>query len=216
MDWITTLGIISAIITIISVPNLIAWYTDGLPIIRKLLYKFFNKSFNVKIKGVKKYNSFNYDLNIIKRKIHKKYPINKINTPKKNSMNISIKNMQAPYKILFLSDNTQYKELTTITITLEGEVKFSFKENQNKYLNIIDELFTLIEEEFDCKTSFKWFSLEAYTRKLTEKPFKTTFETIDCEDTNIEIDKTNNYMKINSDSINNIITCLNSNIKKII
>lgn len=210
------LELIATIITILSAPTLIAWYTDKLPSIRKLLYIFFNKSFNVKIKGVKKYDSFDYDLNIIKKKIHGKYSLNKINIPKKNSMSILMKNMQAPYKILFLSDFNQSKELITVVITLEGEVKFSYNKNQNKYLNLVDELFTLIEEEFDCKISFKWFSLEAYTRKLEDKPFKNDFETLDCEDTSIEIDKTKNYMKINSDSINNILTCLNSNIKKII
>lgn len=216
MDLIYTLGIIATIITIFSAPTLIAWYTDRLPNIRKSLYVLFNKSFTVKIKGVKKYNSFNYDLKLIKRKIHEKYSINKINITKKNSMNIFMKNMQAPYKILFLSNYNQFEELTTVTITLEGEVKFSYNENQNKYLNIVDELFTLIEEEFECKTSFKWFSLEAYAKELEDKPFKNNYETLNCEDTNIEIDKTNSYMKINSDSINNIINCLNSNIKKII
>lgn len=216
MDLIATIGIIGAIITILSIPSLIAWYTDRFPFIRKILFLLFNKPFNVKIKGVKEYPSFNYDLKLIKRKIYEKYQINKINIPKKNSMIILMKNMQAPYKILFLPNSHKSEETTKVIITLEGEVKFSYNSNQNKYLNIVDELFTLIEEEYVTKTTFKWFSLEAYTRKLEDKPLQNFFETINCEDTTIEMDKVNKYMKINSDSINNITNCLNSKIEKII
>lgn len=216
MDWVDILAIVSALITIVSVPSLIAYYTDRLPGIRKILYVLFNKSFNVKIKGVKEYHSFNYDLKLIKKIIHRKYPIKEINIPKKNSMIILMKNMQAPYKILFLSEYNQSKELTKVKITLEGEVKFSYRLNENKYINVVDELFSLIEEEYLCKNTFKWFSFEVYTKKLEEKPLKNTFEIINCENLNIEIDKINKYMKINSNSINNVMTCLNSNIKKII
>ena len=127
-----------------------------------------------------------------------------------------MKNMQAPYKILFMSEYKQSKKLIKVKITLEGEVKFSYRLNENKYINVVDELFSLIEEEYLCKNTFKWFSLEAYTKKLKEKPLKNTFETINCENLSIEIDKINKYMKINSNSINNILKCLDSNIKKII
>ena len=216
MSWQNTLAIVSAIITIISAPSLIAYYTNRFPSIRKILYVLFNKSFNVKIKGVKEYYPFNYDLKLIKKSIHRKYPVKEINIPKKNSMIILMKNMQAPYKILFMSEYKQSKKLIKVKITLEGEVKFSYRLNENKYINVVDELFSLIEEEYLCKNTFKWFSLEAYTKKLKEKPLKNTFETINCENLSIEIDKINKYMKINSNSINNILKCLDSNIKKII
>ena len=220
MDLITTIltiiGIGSGIITLFSAPNILAYYTEKVPFIKKLLYKIFNKSLNVKIKGVKKYSSLDYNLKLIERKIYEKYSINKIEIQKKNSMIILMKHMQAPYKILFLSDFSQSEELTKVIITLEGETKFSFNSNKYKYLNIVDELFILIEEEYIHQTTFNWFSLEVYSKDLEDKPLKNSFETIDCEDTTIEIDKTNKYIKINSDSINNIINCLNSNIEKII
>lgn len=218
MDWMTILGIIGSIAGIITVPTAISFYTNKFPFIKKIWFKILQKQYNVKIKGVKEYNLFSYDLKLIKSAILYKYPQTEITTPKKNSMTVLIKDMQAPYKISFLQDYNSSEDLLKVKIVLNGTIKFSYRNSNknNKNLNMIDGIFTIIEEQNQRMPKYKWFSLEAYTSKLENKPFKESFEIITCEDTKIEIDKKNKYMKINSDSIFNIINCLNSNIIKII
>lgn len=218
MDLLTIIGLIGSLSGIFGVLPAVAYFTEKLPSIKKILYKIFNKTYFAKINASKEYTLEKYNLKPIKMKIHEKYDINKINLPKKNSMIISIKNMQSPYKILFLRDLNDSTNIMKVNINLEGEVKFTYRnsDNNKEYLNIVDELFTIIEEEFKVTPEFKWYSLNIHTEKLKNKPFKDSFEIINCKDTKIEIDKTTKFMKINSDSINNLIYCLNSNIKKII
>ena len=86
MDWTTTLGIIASIITIISIPTIILFYTDKLPYVKKIGHIIFNKTYNVQLKGVKEYALFSHDLKLIKTAVLGKYPIKEINTLKKNSM----------------------------------------------------------------------------------------------------------------------------------
>lgn len=219
MDINFLLTVISLIFAAISLPASIDYYPRKFPIIKKVWHLIINDTYSAKIKGIKKYNAFNYDLKSLKMKIHKRYQVNEIKTPKKNNIIVSIKNMQATYKISFLPnyDNERKLQEIEVKITLEGIVKFNYRANNNlKYLNTIDEMFTIIEEENEWIPIFKWFSLDAYTTELKNKPFKNDVELMKCEDTKIEIDKSNKYMRINSNSINNLITCLDSNIKKII
>ena len=218
MDWITTLGIFGSIVGIISFIFLIYDYLHNWTYLKKKLFKIFNKTYNVEIMSVKKYKLFHYDLKLIKHEIHKKYTNTEIIIPKKNSIEVLIKNMQTPYKISFLPDYDHSEELLKVKIISRGAIKFHYKENNknNKNLITIDELFTLIEEQYQIIPQYKWFSLNAHTTELNDKPLKNNFEIINCEDTKIEIDKTNKYLKINSKSINNIVDCLNSNIEKII
>lgn len=218
MDIITTLSIIGSLAGIFGVLPAVAYYTDRLPIIKKNLYKLLNKTYFAKINASKEYQLSKYNLTQIKMKIHKKYDINKINIPKKNSMIISIKNMESSCKILFLKDFKENNETVKVNISLEGEVKFTYRNSNNnaKYLNIIDELFTIIEEESKITPQFKWYSLNIHTEELENKPFTDSYKIITCENTKIEIDETEKFMRINSDSIHNIMYCLNSNIEKII
>lgn len=218
MDFNMMFEVISFIIAVIGIPASIDYYPRKFPIIKKGWYLITNNQYTVKITGAKEYNPFEYDLKAIKNEIHEKYPVYKINISKKNSMNIYLKNMSAPYKILFTEYYNELDNLNhlKVTISLEGNVKCSYRDKNNKYLNIESELFTIIEETYELTPSFKWFSLVAYTKDVTDKPFKNEIKLVNCEDTKIQIDKTNKYMKINSDSINNIISCLNSNITQII
>lgn len=210
--------IISFIIAVIGIPASIDYYPRKFPIIKKVWYIITNNQYNVKITGAKEYAPFEFDLKTIKNVIHEKYPVYKINLSKKNSMNVYLKNMPAPYKILFTSsyNGTNKLNLIKVAISLEGDVKCSYRDKNNKLLNIESELFTIIEETYEITPSFKWFSLVAYTEEVTEKPFKNEIKLVKCEDTKVQIDKTSKYMKINSNSINNIITCLNRNITQII
>ena len=217
MDLTTIITIISIIVTIIAILIEII-KKIRLSHVKKIWFEIFNRQYYVKIKGVKEYDLFSHDLKLIKRIILEKYPKTEIRTPKKNSMIVTIKEMQAPYKISFMPNYKSTGETLKIKITLEGTIKFSYRNTKSnkKNLNILDNLFTIIEEQHQIVPKFKWFSLEAYANELNDKPFKNDFKRISCEDTNIEIDKTNNFMKINSESINNIIDCLNSNIESII
>ena len=210
--------VISFIIAVIGIPASIDYYPRKFPIIKKGWYLITNNHYNVKIIGTKEYISFEYDLKTIKKVIHEKYSVYKINLLNKNSINVYLKNMPAPYKILFTPsyNETNKLYLIKVTISLEGDVKCSYRDKNNKYLNIESELFTIIEETYEITPSFKWFSLVAYTEDVTDKPLKKEMKLLTCEDTKIQIDKTSKYMKINSDSINNIIACLNSNIIQII
>lgn len=219
MDINFLLTVISLIFAAISLPASIDYYPRKFPIIKKTWHIIINDAYNTKIKGIKKYKAFNYDLKSLKIKLHNRYDIHEIKTPKKNAIIVSIKNMQTPFKILFLPnyDNEGKLQEIKVKITLEGIVKFNYRTNNNlKYLNTIDEIFTIIEEENEWIPTFKLFSLDAYTTEIKNKPFKNDVELMKCEDTKIEIDKSNKYMRINSNSINNIINCLDSNIKKII
>ena len=86
--------VISFIIAVIGIPASIDYYPRKFPIIKKGWYLITNNHYNVKIIGTKEYISFEYDLKTIKKVIHEKYSVYKINLLNKNSINVYLKNMK--------------------------------------------------------------------------------------------------------------------------
>ena len=221
MDLSLVLTIISTIFAIISLPASIDYYPRKFPIIKKFWYVLSNKTYAVQINSIKKYESFQYDLKHIKKAIHSKnFSVDKINIPNRNSMIIHIKHMQSNYKILFTEDYDKINETGTmeVRIILEGTVRFNYRSSNGniEYLNTLSDLFSTIENVFDIRPTFTLFILSAYTSEINIKPLSTNIEIEKYKNCNIEIDKATKYIKISSDSINNIFPCLNSNIQKII
>ena len=215
MDWGMKLTIVGVIISAIGIPSAIAWYTNYLPQIKIIVYILLHKTFKIRIKGIKEYRLECYDIKDIENQIRKKFrKVNKISGGN-NYIIVLIEDMSAPYKILILDESYDVENKYNIRISLEGAIDISYymSEDNFKYLDVLDKLFELIEERYSLRSCYKLFTLEAI---VNEKFLSKDIKLNECEDTNVEIDSNNKFLRINSNSINNIYKCLKKNIKYII
>lgn len=228
LSFIEWIGLISGAITIILfLQTFLSFFLKKTPWVKRIYFWIINKKYKVQLMGVKKYKSFDPDMEKIKKEILKKYiPIREISIGE-NYFTVLIENMQAPYKIVIspeIDPNTENEFIETIietvvNITLEGSINFGYKttDENDKFLNVMDDLFDIIECIENEKPNYSLFSIKADGKNEFEKqPFIDEYSIEECEDTKIEIDKSLNQLKINSDSIKNIYKCLKKNISKIL
>ena len=179
--------------------------------------------------GVKKYNVKKIDINNIKKSIFKEFNHFNVISQKSNSLVILIEDMQAPYEILITTDEREVdideygfepKNIhTVVDIALMGSIEFRYRESDDndKYFNVLNKLFDIIEQTINEKPTYSFFTLQAdlkYNFKV--KPFITEHDKDECEDTKLDIDKSSKFIKINSRTKDNLHKCLKKNVYKVL
>ncbi len=179
MDWIYWLGGIASVITILEL-----WKKIPSKYIKIAKYYVLNKKVKVKFKSVKHYSSL--DLNLINTKELKNILKSKLNNKQivlegrqlhgKNYVQISIKDSQAPYFISFqplvtYEGDETIEEGTEIKIELNGTIEFVYREevDNKEYLELVEDLFEIIEEKYDIKPSFQDYHFRSTLSDFNEK-----------------------------------------------
>lgn len=180
-----------------------------------------NKSYKIRLIGVKKYDVEKIDINHINKKLFKRFNHVSIESKKKNSIIFLIDDMQAPYKMLVTNEEGETIEniKTIIQIDLIGNVEFRYRESDenDKFFYVLGELFDLVEDIINEKPVYSLFKLQAdFKNEFKKRPFMTNVNKDDCENTKLYYDKSSNYMEINSRTKDNLYKCLKKNIHKIL
>ena len=189
---------------IITAAGFILQLYDKIPekYLKKLYYFLWNKEFKVKMKSLKKYpsltlNQINTDelVNTIKKEFKEKD--RQFEGPQlrgKNYIELFLRDMQAPFFIAFkpsfsIDDHgKEIQEGIDTTIDLKGTIKFLYRDDldNKKYLNIMEDIFEIMEETYHVKSNFVNYELIS---TLTD--FKEDWKTIQTKeeenDTKIKI-----------------------------
>lgn len=183
MDLIYWIGGIASIITIIGAIYAL-WKKLPSKYIKIAKYYILNKKIKVKFKSIKHYPSLNPDSintkdlkEIIKSKLkNKRIDLEGRQLYGKNYIQISIKDSQAPYFISFnplvsYEGEEVIEEGTEIIIELKGTIEFVYREevDNKEYLELVQDLFDIIEEKYDIKPSFKDYQLRSTLSDFNEK-----------------------------------------------
>ena len=135
--------------------------------------------------------------------------------------------MQAPYEILITNTEGEinleeefmnYIE-NIVDITLIGSVEFRYRESDNndKYFNVLNKLFDIVEQSINKKPSYSFFTLQADLKNNFKKiAFISGYNKDECEDTTLNLDKSAKFIKINSKTKDNLYKCLKKNIYKVL
>ena len=182
---------------------------------------FMNKSYKIRLTGVKKYDVEKIDIKLINQRLFHRFNHVSIVSKKKNVIIFLIDDMQAPYKILITNEEGESIEdmKTIIQIDLIGNVKFKYRESDDndKFFYVLDELFDLIENIINEKPVFSLFTLQAdFKNEYKKRPFMANLNKGECENTKLYFDKSLNYMEIKSRTKDNLYKCLKKNIHKIL
>ena len=197
------------------------------PFIRRIIAWITNKKYNVQLKGTKKYNINLIDISKIKNLLFEEFNQIKIISQKTNSLIVLIENMQAPYEILITNTEGEinleeefmnYIE-NIVDITLIGSVEFRYRESDNndKYFNVLNKLFDIVEQSINKKPSYSFFTLQADLKNnFKKRAFISEYNKDKCEDTTLNLDKSAKFIKINSRTKDNLYKCLKKNIYKVL
>lgn len=197
------------------------------PFIKRINAWITNKKYNVQLKGTKKYNINLIDILKIKNLLFEEFNQIKIISQKTNSLIVLIENMQAPYEILITNTEGEinleeefmnYIE-NIVDITLIGSVEFRYRESDNndKYFNVLNKLFDIVEQSINKKPSYSFFTLQADLKNNFKKiAFISGYNKDECEDTTLNLDKSAKFIKINSKTKDNLYKCLKKNIYKVL
>lgn len=198
------------------------------PYIKRILAWITNKKYKVQLRGIKKYSTKSIDINTIKKLLFEEFGQINIVSQKTNSLVVLIENMQAPYEIFIttnegeidIEDEYQEEHIENIVdIALMGSIEFRYRESDNNdiYFNILNKLFDIIEHTIDKKPAYSFFTLQAdLENNFKKRPFITEHDKDECEDTNLDIDKSAKFIKINSKTKDNLYKCLKKNIYKVL
>lgn len=179
------------------------------------------------MKGTKKYNINLIDISKIKNLLFEEFNQIKIISQKTNSLIVLIENMQAPYEILITNTEGEinleeefmnYIE-NIVDITLIGSVEFRYRESDNndKYFNVLNKLFDIVEQSINKKPSYSFFTLQADLKNnFKKRAFISEHNKDECEDTTLNLDKSAKFIKINSRTKDNLYKCLKKNIYKVL
>ena len=207
----------------------LAYIFNSTPYLKRAYAWIRNIPYKVQIMGVKKYNVKKIDINNIKKSIFKEFNHFNVVSQKSNSLVILIEDMQAPYEILITTDEGEVdideygfepKNVhTVVDIALIGSIEFRYRESDDndKYFNVLNKLFDIIEQTINEKPTYSFFTLQAdlkYNFKV--KPFITEHDKDECEDTKLDIDKSSKFIKINSRTKDNLHKCLKKNVYKVL
>lgn len=191
------------------------------PYIKRIYAWVTNKKYKVQLRGIKKYSIESIDINSIKELLFKEFNQINIISQKTNLLVVLIENMQAPYEILIINDEGEYdvnNKLRTeniVDIALIGSIEFRYRESDDNdyYFNTLNKLFDIIERIINEKPTYSFFTLQADLKNnFKEIPFITEHDKEECEDTKIDIDKSTEFIKINSKTKDNLYKCLKKNI----
>jgi len=183
MDWFYWLGGISSIIGICGL-ILEIWKKIPSKYGRIAKYYLINKKVKVKFKSVKHYPSLDTDL--IKTKELKNYFKSKLQNKQlelegqqlygKNYILLSLKDSQAPYFISFnplitYEGEETIEDGTEIKIELKGTIEFVYREevDNKEYLEVVEDLFQIIEDKYDIKPSFQDYQFRSTLSDFNEK-----------------------------------------------
>ncbi|WP_424355399.1 hypothetical protein [Methanobacterium sp. MBAC-LM] len=183
MDLIYWIGGLASVITIIGA-ILEAWKKIPSKYIKIAKYYILNKKVKVKFKSVKHYPSLNS--NSINTKELKTILKSKLNRDQieleghqlygKNYIQLLVKDSQAPYFISFqplvtYEGDEVIEEGTEIKIELKGTIEFVYREevDNKEYLELVENLFEIIEEKYDIKPSFKDYQFRSTLSDFNEK-----------------------------------------------
>lgn len=198
------------------------------PYIKRILAWITNKKYKVQLRCIKKYSTKSIDINTIKKLLFEEFDQINIVSQKTNSLVVLIENMQAPYEILITTNegemDNEYEYLeehieNIVDIALMGSIEFRYRESDDNdiYFNILNKLFDIIEHTIDKKPSYSFFTLQAdLENNFKKRPFITEHDKDECEDTNLDIDKSAKFIKINSKTKDNLYKCLKKNIYKVL
>ena len=194
-----------------------AYFKHRTPYIKRIYAWFKNSSYKVQMRGVKKYSINQINIKDFKRELfNNRYSHLKIISEKNNSIMVLIDAMQAPYEILITLDDN---ECIIVNVALMGSINFRFRdENSNiKYINVLNSFFDIIEQIINQKEIYSFFTFQADVKnEFNKRPFITEIVKDECEDTVLDIDRSTNYIKINSKHKDNLYYCLKKNIYKVL
>lgn len=207
----------------------LAYLLNSTPYLKRLYSYIKNIPYKVQIMGVKKYNVSEIDIKDVEKALFKEYSPIKIISRKTNSLVILIENMQAPYEILITTDEGEFEtspeEYSTeniqsiVDIVLMGSIEFRYRgsDDNDKYFNVLNKLFDIIEHTINEKPIYSFFTLQADLKnEFQKRPFITEHDKDECEDTKLDIDKSLKFIKINSKTKDNLYKCLKKNIHKVL
>lgn len=207
----------------------LAYILNSTPYLKRLYSWIMNIPYKVQIMGVKKYNVEEIEINNIKKLIFNEFNHFNVVSQKSNSLVILIEDMQAPYEILITTDEGEFgidedefepKNIhIVVDIALIGSIEFRYRESDDndKYFNVLNKLFDIIEQTINEKPIYSFFTLQADLKNnFKVKPFLTEHDKDECEDTKLDIDKSSKFIKINSRNKDNLHKCLKKNVYKVL
>ncbi len=207
----------------------LAYIFNRTPYLKRIGSWLRNISYKVQIMGVKKYNVEEISINNIKELIFNEFNYYNVVSQKSNFLVILIEDMQAPYEILITTNEGESdiqergfesKNICTVVdIALMGSIEFRYRESDNndKYFNVLNKLFDIIEQTINEKPTYSFFTLQADLKNnFKVKPFITEHDKEECEDTKLDIDKSSKFIKINSRNKDNLHKCLKKNVYKVL
>ncbi len=207
----------------------LAYIFNRTPYLKRISSWLRNIPYKVQIMGVKKYNVEKIEINNIKKAIFKEFNYFNVVSQKSNSLVILIEDMQAPYEISITTDEGEVdideyefepKNIyTVVDIALIGSIEFRYRESDDndKYFNVLNKLFDIIEQTINEKPKYSFFTLQADLKNnFKVKPFITEHDKDECEDTKLDIDKSSKFIKINSRTKDNLHKCLKKNVYKVL
>ena len=225
MDWITAISIIGSIAGIVGLVLQI-WKEIPYTYAKKIYYFLWNKKIKVKIKSMKKYPSLDIssiNTKELKQIIEKKFRAKQLQfqgyqLSGNNYIELYIKNTQAPYFIQFqpiisYEGEKTIEEGTEIIIELKGIVEFVYREDIDnmKYLEIIEDLFEVVEEKYEIKPNYT-----DHMFKSTLSDFQETWDKLKTKESDgIKITIGNKVLDIHSKKISPIYRSYKKNISSV-
>ena len=207
----------------------LAYIFNRTPYLKRIYSWLINIPYKVQIMGVKNYAIEEINIDNIKKSIFKEFNYFNIVSQKSNSLVILIEDMQAPYEILITTDEGEFgidengfsseNNHIIVDIALMGSIEFRYRESDDndKYFNVLNKLFDIIEQTINEKPTYSFFTLQADLKNNFKlKPFITEHDKDECEDTKLDIDKSSKFIKINSRTKDNLHKCLKKNVHKIL
>lgn len=225
MGWIEWLTVIGFLITAISLIMQI-WKEIPTKYAKKFYYFLFNKKIKIKIKSIKKYPELKIDLvdtNKLKKVIEgdfkdKTLVLEGFQIVGSNYLELYFKNTQAPYFIQFqpiisYEGEKTIEEGIEIIIELKGIIEFFYREDMDnlKYLEIIEDLFDIIEKEYEIKPIYV-----DHMFKSTLSDFQENWDTLKTKESDgIKISIGKKVLDIHSKKISPIYRSYKKNISSI-
>ena len=223
MDWTQLINLFyTSPFFVIILDFAIAYFKNNTPYIKRLYSWIRNTPYKVQMMGVKKYRINNIPIRNIEDRLFKEYSKVKIISRKENALVVLIENMQAPYEILITTDegeleNSKYNNVVQIDLVGSVEFKYRGSDENERFLNVLNNIFEIIEHSINEKPIYSFFTLQADLKNDFKRvPFITEHDKDKCEDTKLDIDKSSKYIKINSKTKDNLYKCLKKNIYKVL
>lgn len=222
------IGLLSSVLGILGVIcTAILEIHDRIPrkYLKKAWYWVSNKKVKVKLKSIKKYPSLNCSsikIKDLKKRVEKSLKQKQIKFEGhqfygKNYIEFSFED-KLPYLITFepsvsFEGEETIEDGTIVTITIRGTLEFVYREDldNRSYLDIIEDLFKIIEDYYDVKSSF-----EDHRLRSTFSNFEDTGMELKTKEKNgIRVTISKKILTINSTRISSVYGQYKKNISAI-